>query len=176
MSLSTIFCLGFPKNYTTLSQDEEQIYRTLEDLVNEDTYEEFYYRHHGAVSVTPTNVYGSLSCAAGSDSPEGEDGRSRSRQYYTAAEQEEVIYEDLCNFKRLNFGRMQRELNFVPKEKRDYCIKELVETEGNYVDVLNMLRQEFIKPICNMKDQDKAVVFMNIKDLGEVHGGFYQVR
>ena len=63
---------------------------------------------------------------------------------------------------------------FQPKEKRDYCIKELLETEGNYVDVLNMLRKHFIRPISCMKDQDKAVIFMNIKELGETHTGFYQ--
>ncbi len=130
---------GFPQHSKAPSQDEEQIYRTLEDLVNEDNYEEFYYRHHGAAG-----AYG---------------GRrsSNSRQYYTALEQEEDIYEDLCSFKSSSSRRMQRELNFQPKEKRDYCVKELVETEGNYVDVLNMLRKHFIRPIVAMKDADKKV-------------------
>ena len=61
-----------------------------------------------------------------------------------------------------------------PKEKRDFIIKELIETEANYVEVLNMLRKHFIRPITTIKDQDKKVIFMNIKDLGETHGGFYK--
>ena len=61
-----------------------------------------------------------------------------------------------------------------PKEKRDFIIKELIETEANYVEVLNMLRKHFIRPITSIKDQDKKIIFMNIKDLGETHGGFYK--
>ena len=53
-------------------------------------------------------------------------------------------------------------------------MQELVETEGNYVDVLNMLRKHFIKTITCMKELDKKAIFMNIKDLGETHAAFYQ--
>lgn len=52
--------------------------------------------------------------------------------------------------------------------------QELVESEGKYVDVLNMLRKHFIRTINSMKDLDKKTVFMNIKDLGETHAAFYQ--
>ena len=37
-----------------------------------------------------------------------------------------------------------------------------------------MLRKHFIRPIATIKDQDKKVIFMNIKELGESHGGFYK--
>ena len=37
-----------------------------------------------------------------------------------------------------------------------------------------MLRKHFIRPISSIKDQDKKVIFMNIKELGETHGGFYK--
>ena len=60
------------------------------------------------------------------------------------------------------------------KEKRDFIIKELIETESNYVEVLNMLRKDFIRPITTIKDQDKRVIFMNIKDLGDTHSYFYK--
>ena len=53
-----------------------QIYKTLEDLVNEEKYEEFYYRHHGGW------------------------GYGRGSQLYAALDQEEVVYEDLCSFKK----------------------------------------------------------------------------
>jgi len=60
---------------------------------------------------------------------------------------------DLCLYRRRGSGssQTQQELrnellsNFQPKEKRDYCIRELIETEGNYVDALNMLRKNFIR-------------------------------
>ena len=42
------------------------------------------------------------------------------------------------------------------------------------MDVLNMLRKHFIKDIRVMKDADKQVIFMNIKELGEIHAAFYQ--
>ena len=145
---------GFPQHVKAPTEDEEQIYRTLEDLVNEENYEEFYYRHHGAAG-----AYGG--------------GRS-SRQYYQALDTDEDIYEDLCSFKSSSSRRMQKELNFQPKEKRDYCIKELVETEGNYVDVLNMLRKHFVKTIVTIPEREKKLVFMNLKDLGETHAAFYQ--
>ena len=62
---------------------------------------------------------------------------------------------DLCLYRRRGSGssQTQQELrnellaNFQPKEKRDYCIRELIETEGNYVDALNMLRKNFIRSV-----------------------------
>ena len=68
---------------------------------------------------------------------------------------------------------LQSEWIFEPKDKYDYCLKELLETEANYVDVLNMLRRNFIRTISKMKDSDKKTIFMNIKELGEVHGAFF---
>ena len=63
-----------------------------------------------------------------------------------------MIYEDLCSFKSKSSSLLlQQQLNFQPKEKRDWVIKELIETEGSYVDVLNMLRKHFIRPISTMK-------------------------
>ena len=68
---------------------------------------------------------------------------------------------------------LQSEWNFEPKDKHDHCLKELLETEANYVDVLNMLRRNFIRKISKMKDTDKKLIFMNIRELGEIHGAFY---
>jgi guanine nucleotide exchange factor VAV len=165
---------GFPQNTRPdATQDEAQIYRTLEELVSDKNYEEFYYKHHGGSGSLGRGVPPGGPTAASAVGGGGE-GMSPSRQYYTAAEQEEVIYEDLCSFKSKSSARLQQQLNFVPKEKRDYCVRELFETEGSYVDVLNMLRKHFIKVITAMKDADKKVVFINIKDLGETHAAFYQ--
>ena len=37
-----------------------------------------------------------------------------------------------------------------------------------------MLRKHFLRPIVTIKEIDKKVIFMNIKELGESHGGFYK--
>ena len=68
---------------------------------------------------------------------------------------------------------LQQEWSFDPKDKYDHCLKELLETEANYVDVLNMLRRNFIRKISKMKDSDKKAIFMNIRELGEIHGAFF---
>ena len=62
---------------------------------------------------------------------------------------------------------------FVPKEKREYCLKELAETEAKYLEVLNMLKKHFIKaPILSLKESDRAIIFMNISQLIELHQQF----
>ena len=68
---------------------------------------------------------------------------------------------------------LQQEWSFDPKDKYEHCLKELLETEANYVDVLNMLRRNFIRKISKMKDSDKKAIFMNIRELGEIHGAFF---
>ncbi len=113
------------------SHDEAQIYRTLEEIVDEDNYREFYYRHHGGAghSSSAGGKYGALGIGLGGGGDGGDGvrgaagGGSPRRQYYTAAEQEEVIYEDLCSFKSKSSLQLQQQLNFKLTEKRDYCIK-----------------------------------------------------
>ena len=64
---------------------------------------------------------------------------------------------------------------FVPQEKRDYCLKELVETEAKYLEVLNMLKKHFINsPRLNpLKENDRAAIFMNIPQLIDLHQLFH---
>ncbi|XP_059086195.1 protein vav-like isoform X2 [Tigriopus californicus] len=145
---------GFPQQYKEPSKDEEQIYRTLEDMVNENQYKDFYFSTYGA-----NQAYGRTN-----------------QHYFSEGKEEEDIYEDLCYFRNTDAqAPLQKELkDFQPVERRDHCIKELVETEQNYVNALNMLRKHFIKDMKSMKDSDKKTVFMNIKELGEIHAAFYQ--
>ena len=63
--------------------------------------------------------------------------------------------------------------NFDPKEERDYCLQELIETEANYVDVLNLLRKNFIRPITTINECEKKLIFINVKELGDIHTAFY---
>lgn len=48
-------------------------------------------------------------------------------------------------------------------EKRDFVIKELLDTEKNYVQVLAKLKRNFMKPLCKqMKPEDHERVFYKI--------------
>lgn len=49
-------------------------------------------------------------------------------------------------------------------EKRDYVINELIETEKNYVDVLNTLQKSFMRPLVNILPKDDFdIIFKGIK-------------
>ena len=87
--------------------------------------------------------------------------------------QEEEIYEDLC-YVTLRLGRERQAITLEPVEKRDYCIKELIETEKNYIDALNMIINHFVNPLKKVLSQeDHKIIFMNIKQLADVHAKFY---
>ncbi|RWS24881.1 protein vav-like protein [Leptotrombidium deliense] len=89
---------------------------------------------------------------------------------------EEDIYEDLC-YVTLRVGKdLSTEVHFpvVPIEKRDYCIKELVETEKNYIEALNMIVRHFMRPLKGtLREDDRKIVFLHIKELLEIHTGFH---
>lgn len=49
-------------------------------------------------------------------------------------------------------------------EKRDYVIRELVDTECNYVDVLSKIIKYFLRPLTPyLKPQDMHVIFFGVK-------------
>ena len=48
-------------------------------------------------------------------------------------------------------------------EKRDYVINELIETEKNYVDVLNTIQKSFMRPLYNiLRRDDYEIIFKEI--------------
>ena len=163
-----------------VTPDEQQIYKTLEEI-NDEKYKEYIYKHHGGSS------YG-YSMSTGGRSSSGKQGAPGEMAFYMPIDQEEVIYEDLCSFKATvpdgssggmadsnsssSLPRVAPHLT-QPKEKRDYCIKELIETEANYVDVLSMLRKHFVRPMMTLKDCDKEIIFANIRELSDIHSAFY---
>lgn len=52
-------------------------------------------------------------------------------------------------------------------EKRDYVIRELVDTECNYVDVLSKIIKYFLRPLTPyLKPQDMQVIFFGVKVCG----------
>lgn len=48
-------------------------------------------------------------------------------------------------------------------EKRDFVIKELIDTERNYVDVLFKLKKNFMKPLQGILDEEShSIVFYKV--------------
>ncbi|XP_054717331.1 protein vav-like [Uloborus diversus] len=93
-------------------------------------------------------------------------------QPYALVEGEETydVYEDIVQCKRSKSSASHS----LPVEKRDYCIKELIETEKNYIEALNMIIKHFMRPLKSiLKPETRKVIFMNIKELAEIHTGFH---
>ncbi|XP_057659066.1 protein vav-like isoform X1 [Diorhabda carinulata] len=82
---------------------------------------------------------------------------------------EEEVYGDLCYVTLASPLPEQPQ----PTEKRDFVIKELLDTEKNYVDVLEKLRKNFMLPLTNqMSPEHHMTVFFKIKELKDVHSEF----
>ncbi|XP_053600667.1 protein vav isoform X2 [Plodia interpunctella] len=89
----------------------------------------------------------------------------------TCEDRVEEIYEDLCYVK---FTSAEPELatSSHSLEKRDYVIRELVDTECNYVDVLSKIVKHFLRPLTPyLKPKDLQTIFFGIKELHEIHSG-----
>ena len=98
---------GFPlRNTIHKEPSEEQIYQKLEDLVNDDTYEEFYYNHHGGgtSNYAYTSSFNEQAFERGANGHGGEaavkDRSGRNGSVFYAARREEDIYADLCILRR----------------------------------------------------------------------------
>lgn len=64
-------------------------------------------------------------------------------------------------------------LNHQPL-KRDFVMKEILNTEKNFLDGLNTLMNEFLIPIGNViTEQDKNIIFTNMNGLIELHTNLY---
>lgn len=80
----------------------------------------------------------------------------------------EEIYEDLCVDRR----SLEEPPTF---EKRDFVIKEMLDTEKNYVDVLSKLKKNYMQPLINqMKPEHHGIIFFKIKELRDIHSEFLQ--
>ena len=159
-----------------LEEQDEAIYNTLE--ADEDTYQEFYYKQNSNYGY----VWNSDNASTASNNARAQRRRHYAYLYYNDEEKEEEIYADLGLVKRSTSQHYQlqntaaarlQDWKFEPKEKRDFCLMELLETEANYVDVLNRLRKNFIRPITTIRESDKKLIFMNIKELGDIHTAFF---
>lgn len=85
---------------------------------------------------------------------------------------EEDVYEDLC-YVTLRVNEVPT-TPAAPLEKRDYCIKELIETEKNYIEALNMITRDFMRPLKDvLTPEENEIIFKHIKELAETHAGFH---
>ncbi|XP_029648990.1 protein vav isoform X7 [Octopus sinensis] len=92
-------------------------------------------------------------------------------------EEDEQIYEHLCirhqRFSTLLSAYLQTGMP-PPTTKRDHCLKELVDTEKNYVEALLMIVNHFSKPLRNvLPPQEREIIFKHIEPLLEVHQAFH---
>ncbi|CAI9738616.1 protein vav isoform X7 [Octopus vulgaris] len=85
-------------------------------------------------------------------------------------EEDEQIYEHLC----IRHQRFSTTGMPPPTTKRDHCLKELVDTEKNYVEALLMIVNHFSKPLRNvLPPQEREIIFKHIEPLLEVHQAFH---
>ncbi|WAR31167.1 VAV-like protein [Mya arenaria] len=125
------------------------------------------------------DIYGNLSNMA------IDHGIEDNEELYDSVYQEgdDEIYEDIVSMKRKRrtthpSGSSSR--LSVPGEasmtKRDYCIKEMVDTERNYVDALKMIVNYFIQPLMAsslLSQTDKDIIFSSVERMEEVHSVFF---
>ncbi|ROT82142.1 Guanine nucleotide exchange factor VAV2 [Penaeus vannamei] len=63
----------------------------------------------------------------------------------------------------------------LPREKRDLCLQELIETENNYVEALEMLTNKFLRPLRELIEESQIVkIFSKIPELAKIHRILHQ--
>jgi len=127
---------------------------------------------HKNRSTSQEDIYKNLNSLDSDDPSDTVTGDEEYGSYYSSIRNEE-IYQDLCAMGRRAEPQIPSAV-VHSFEKRDYVIKELLETEKNYVDVLASLQRHFMKPLSNMlREEDMKVIFGGIKELCEIHVGFH---
>ncbi|XP_026501163.1 protein vav isoform X1 [Vanessa tameamea] len=138
------------------TQSEEDIYRDLQAVANQATdlpppYEVVSYEEHANAMEVPWIQFTIPSV--------------------TCEDRVEEIYEDLC-YVKFTSDMPELATSSHSLEKRDYVIRELVDTECNYVDVLSKIIKYFLRPLTPyLKPQDMQVIFFGVKDLHDIHSG-----
>uniref|UniRef100_A0A146M5X0 Protein vav n=2 Tax=Lygus hesperus TaxID=30085 RepID=A0A146M5X0_LYGHE len=130
---------------------------------------------HKPRTLSQEDIYRNLSAAGGEEASCAVPEDCVEYAHYDTHIRNEEIYQDLCSIDKQYSPSIA-----VPTaishsfEKRDYVITELVETEKNYIDVLNTLLRCFIRPLSSiLKEDDVKIIFGGIKELYEIHVGFY---
>ncbi|KAL5276049.1 VAV2 family protein [Megaselia abdita] len=84
----------------------------------------------------------------------------------------EDVYQELCAIGAAP-SRHQQITSTSSYEQRDYVIRELVDTEGNYLDVLLALRDKFMSPLEKLLEKESLkIIFPRIRELCDIHAKF----
>uniref|UniRef100_A0A8R1TQ42 Protein vav-1 n=2 Tax=Onchocerca TaxID=6281 RepID=A0A8R1TQ42_ONCVO len=141
---------GFPSRISSLNSveyyNDKVIYKNLRQgaEVNEPVLENAYDMGIAEEEKTSGRIYDSIVCQ-----------RSNSQRELKAIE-----YDKWTNFK--------------PDSRRDHCVKELYDTESNYVEkALDMIINNFYTPLEEvLSKDDHKLIFMNILELACIHRSF----
>ncbi|XP_037723991.1 protein vav isoform X1 [Drosophila subpulchrella] len=91
---------------------------------------------------------------------------------YIYSEDDEKVYEDLC-YVTFQAKAKPETASSTSFEQRDYVIRELIDTESNYLDVLTALKTKFMGPLERHLNQDELrVIFPRIRELADIHTRF----
>ncbi|CAI4229270.1 unnamed protein product [Auanema sp. JU1783] len=97
--------------------------------------------------------------------------------YRPLAEEEDKIYDHfVARQDSIRDWKNDAWSSFQPVTKREHSIKELLDTEKNYVEkALNMIMTKFYSPLQQYftDPKDHSIVFMNISALWTLHQTFY---
>jgi guanine nucleotide exchange factor VAV len=68
----------------------------------------------------------------------------------------------------------QSQQNVVPPSKRDFVIREIIDTEGNFINGLKTLMDDFLKPLSKiLNESDRKCVCINIDKLIKLHQSLF---
>ncbi|EAT35349.1 AAEL012473-PA [Aedes aegypti] len=82
----------------------------------------------------------------------------------------EEVYQDLCSIQNISRNQFTSTASF---EQRDFVIKELVDTETNYLDALIALKYKFMQPLERALTKEVLrIIFPCIKELVDIHEKF----
>ncbi|XP_016998243.2 protein vav isoform X1 [Drosophila takahashii] len=92
---------------------------------------------------------------------------------YIYSEDDEKVYEDLCYVTFQAKAKKPETASSTSFEQRDYVIRELIDTESNYLDVLTALKTKFMAPLERHLNQDELrLIFPRIRELADIHTKF----
>ncbi|KQS30078.1 uncharacterized protein Dere_GG19220, isoform B [Drosophila erecta] len=91
---------------------------------------------------------------------------------YIYSEDDEKVYEDLC-YVTFQAKAKPETASSTSFEQRDYVIRELIDTESNYLDVLTALKTKFMGPLeRHLNQEELRIIFPRIRDLADIHTRF----
>uniref|UniRef100_A0A182PTW4 Protein vav n=1 Tax=Anopheles epiroticus TaxID=199890 RepID=A0A182PTW4_9DIPT len=83
----------------------------------------------------------------------------------------EEVYQDLCSIQNASRNQLASSSNNL--EQRDFVIKELLDTEKNYLEALNALKYIFMQPLEKLLSKEEIrAIFPCIRELVEIHNKF----